>query len=91
MSIPAMLLFLTVACVVWAVVSALLITAALDRRGITTPVPFIGALIFRNVIPYRDITRKESGKVRRLFYSYVVPISLASPMALGAWLAQGLR
>ena len=91
MSIPAVLLFLAVACVVWAVVSAVLITAALDRRGITTPFPFIGAFIFRNLIRYRDITRKETGKVGRLFYSYVVPINAALLFVLAAWLSRILR
>jgi len=91
MSVPAILLYLAVACVAWAVVSAVLITAALDRRGITTPFPFIGALIFRNLIRYRDITREETGRVGRLFYSYVVPINAALLFALAAWLARILR
>ena len=91
MSIPAVLLFLAVACVVWAVVSAVLITADLDRRGIKTPFPFIGALIFRNLIRYREITLKETGMVGRLFYLYVVPINAALILVLAAWLARTLR
>ena len=91
MTIPSIMLSLAVACVAWAVVSALLITAALDRRGIKTPFPFMGALIFRNLIRYRDITRKETGRVGRLFYSYVVPINAALFFVLVAWLTQTLR
>ena len=91
MSIPAVLLFLAVACAVWAVVSAVMLTAALDRRGIETPFPFIGALLFRNLIRYREITLKETGKVGRLFYSYVVPINLSLILVLVAWLARTLR
>jgi len=90
-SVSGILLFLAAACAVWAVVSAVLITAALDRRGIRTPFPFIGALLLRNLIRYREITLKETGKVGRLFYSYVVPINAALILALAAWLARILQ
>jgi len=91
MSIPSVLLFLALACVIWAVVSVVLLTAALDRRGIKTPFPFIGALIFRNLIRYREITLKETGEVGRLFYFYVVPINAALVLALAAWLTRSLQ
>jgi len=90
MIVPTVLLFLASACVIWAVASAVLLTAALDRRGIKTPFPFIGALIFRNLFRYRDITLKENGEVGRLFYSYVIPINAALILALAAWLIQSL-
>ena len=87
MSIPGTLLFLAAVCVVWAVVSAVRIMAVLGRLGIKTPFPFIGLLVFRNLIRYKEITRKETGKVGPLFYSYVIPINAAWILALAAWWA----
>lgn len=91
MSLSGMLLLLAVVCVIWAVVSAVLITASLDRRGIKTPFPFMGALIFRNLIRYKEITLKESGKVGPLFYSYVVPVNAALILVLAALAVRTLR
>lgn len=85
MTVSNVLLFLAFGCVAWAVVSAILITAVLDRRGFKTPFPFIGLLLFRNLIRYRKITLKESGRVGSLFYSYVVPINLGLVLVLAAW------
>jgi len=83
-------LVLAAICVVWAVTSAILIVRALDQRGVRTPFPFIGALIFRNLGRYREATLRETGKVGPLFYSYVVPINLALVLALAAWATRGL-
>jgi hypothetical protein len=91
MSHPGILLALAMACVVWAVISAVMIAVALDRRGIKTPLPFIGALIFRNLSRYRQVTLAETGKVGRLFYSYVVPINVALILALAALLIRTLQ
>jgi hypothetical protein len=84
MSYANLLLFLAVICGACAAASAVLIARALERRGVRTPLPFIGALIFRNLSRYRKFTLKESGKVGTLFYSYVVPINLALVLALAA-------
>jgi len=89
MNIPTVLYYMALACVIWAVVSAVLLTAALDRRGIKTPFPFIGALIFRNIVRYREVTLKETGAVGGLFFSYVIPMNAAWILALAAWLIQG--
>jgi hypothetical protein len=71
-------------CVIWALASAILITAMLDRRGLTTPFPFIGLFLFRNLGRYREITRRETGKTGFLFYSFVVPINAALVLVLAA-------
>jgi len=91
MSIPGTLLFLAVVSVVWAVVSAVRITAILDQAGLKTPFPFIGLFLFRNLIRYREITLRETGKVGPLFYSYVIPINAAWILALAAWAARALQ
>jgi len=91
MMIPQVLLFLALPCVIWAVVSAVLITAALDRRGMRTPFPLIGVLLPRNLIRYKEVTLKETGKIGSLFYAYVIPINAALIVVLVALLIRALR
>ncbi len=87
MNISGILLILAAVCMGWAVVSAMMITAALDKRGMKTPFPLMRAYFFRNLSRYREITRSETGKVGCLFYSYIVPINVAVILLLAAWLA----
>jgi hypothetical protein len=91
MSVSGILLVLAVACVVWAVVSYVLLTAALDRRGIKTAFPFIGVLLFRNLFRYRELTRDKTGKVGGLFWSYVVPINAALVLVVAALLIRAFE
>lgn len=84
MSVSAVLVTAAAVCVIWAVVAGVLMTAALDRRGVKTPFPFIGLFMFRNLALYRDTTMKETGAVGRLFYHYVVPINAAWVLVLAA-------
>ena len=85
MALYILFLVLAAVCVVWAVTSALLITQALGRRGIKTPFPFVGVMIFRNLGRYREATLRETGRVGPLFYSYVVAINLVWILILAAW------
>ena len=82
MSATSVLAVIGAICVIWAVTSAILLTAALDRRGLTTPFLFIGLFLFRNLGRYREITRRETGKTGFLFYSFVVPINVALVLAV---------
>lgn len=77
MNLLNILIIGAIVCVLWALVSLVLLTAALERRGIRTPFPFMGALLFRNFSRYKELTRKETGKVGKLYYSYIVPINAA--------------
>ena len=86
MSVATVLLILTVGCAACAAVSAVLMAAALDRRGLKTPPPLLRVLVFRNLSRYRTATRAETGKTGVLFYTYVVPINLAQLFALAALL-----
>jgi hypothetical protein len=79
---PVALLVAALICVVWAIVSAILLTRMLDKRRLKTPFPFFGLLLFRNIGRHREITRRETGRVGLLFYSYVVPINAAWVLAL---------
>lgn len=80
------LLFLAVLCGVWAAISAVMIAHALHRRGLTTPAPFVGLFVFRNLRHYRAITLAENGRTGPLFYSYVVAINVAVLLVVLAWL-----
>ncbi len=92
MGTPQVFLVPAMACGVCAVVSAVLVTASLDRRGIKTPFPLMGALLLlRNLGRYKDITLQETGKVGPLFYAYVVPINAALVFAVAALAAWILR
>ena len=84
MDLFSVLVSLAVICGLWTAVSAVLITASLDRRGMKTPFPFMGPLIFRNLKRYKESTLRESGKVGSLFYSYIVSINAALVLALAA-------
>jgi hypothetical protein len=90
MSAFGILLLLSAICVVCAVMSAMLISADLEQRGITTPFLFARALFFRNLSRYRQITRSETGEVGPLFYSYVVSINAVWILALAAYAARVL-
>jgi hypothetical protein len=71
-----------------AVASAVLITAALDSRGMRTPFLLMRALFFRNLVRYREITQSETGRIGPLFWSYLVSINamwILGLAALGAW------
>ena len=73
----SVLYFLLILCVIWAVVSVVMITAMLDRKGLKTPFPLMGFFIFRNLARYREITVKENGKTGPLFLSFIIAINLA--------------
>ena len=77
MGVGSSLLLFTAICGLWAAISAVLIAVELGRRGVRTPFPFVGLLVFRNLRLYREATLSETGKIGPLFFSYVVPINAA--------------
>ena len=82
MTLTYLLLTCALVCALWALTSAILITGELDLRGMKTPFPFIGLLLFRNLGRYKETTLKETGKAGLLYYSYVIPINTAWIFAL---------
>ncbi len=59
------------------VVSSIVITSLLSRRGIKINYPFIKVLIIKYVHQYRKITQQENGKPGPWFYSFVISMNLA--------------
>ncbi|MFC1603840.1 hypothetical protein ACFL5F_02325 [Planctomycetota bacterium] len=64
------------------VVSSIVITSWLSRRGIRINYPFIKVLIIKYVHQYRKITQQETGKPGPWFYSYVISMNLALVFAI---------
>ena len=89
MTFAATLLSVAVVCGLWAGVTAVLIARALEPHGVRTPFPFFGLFIFRNLGRYGEITRRTTGRLGPLFYSYVVPINAALVLVAAALIVGG--
>jgi hypothetical protein len=68
--------------VVSGVVSSIVITSLLSKRGIKINYPFIKVLIIKYVHQYRKITLQETGKPGPWFYSFVISMNLALVFAI---------
>jgi hypothetical protein len=68
---------LALLCVVWGVVSAMRVVAALHGRGIKIQPVLLNVLILKYLYQYRAITLAETGRTGLLFYSYVFAMNLA--------------
>ena len=62
---------------IFGVISSIVITSWLSKRGIKINYPFIKVLIIKYVHQYRKITQQEGGKPGPWFYSYVISMNLA--------------
>ncbi len=69
-------------CVVWGVVSSIVITAFLSNRGIKINFLFFRILVLKYIHDYHTITVRESGKPGPWFYSYIVSMNLALIFAI---------
>ena len=77
MAVSNTFFFLALASAVWGVVSSIVITAFLARRGVKINYVFIKVLILKYVHQYRKITMQENGRPGPWFYSFVVSMNLA--------------
>ena len=82
MIISNTLFILALGCVVWGVVSSIVITAFLARRGFKINYVFIKILILKYIHQYRKITMQENGRPGPWFYSYIVSMNLALVLAV---------
>ena len=73
---------LALASAVWGVVSSIVITTYLVRRGVKINYVFIKVLILKYVHQYRKITVQENGRPGPWFYSYVVSMNSALVLAI---------
>ena len=75
-------LILAIVCVLFGVVSSILITAFLSKRGIKINYLLIRIYIYKYINQYRKVTKEENGKVGPLFYSFIVSFILALLFAI---------
>ena len=75
-------LILAIVCVLCGVVSSIMITVFLSKRGIKINYLFIRIYIYKYINQYRKITKEENGKVGSLFYSFIVSFILALLFAM---------
>ena len=68
---------LAILCIIWGVVSAVRIAAALHERGVRIKPVLLNVLIFKYLYQYRALTLAETGRTGGLFYSYVFAMNLA--------------
>ena len=70
-------LVLAIMSALWGVADAILIAAALDRRGIRVNVLLFRLFFFRYLSDYKKATLAETGRVGPLYYSYIVAMNVA--------------
>jgi hypothetical protein len=77
-------IFLTLAigCVVWGVVSSIVIASFLSGRGIKINLIFFRVLVLKYIYQYHEMTKDENGNPGFWFYSYVVAMNLALVFAI---------
>ena len=61
----------------WGIVSSIVITDTLQKRGVKINWIFLRIMIIKYVGQYRDITRKETGRTGPWFYSYIIAVNVA--------------
>jgi len=67
---------------VWGVVSSIVMTSFLARRGVKINYAFIRVLILKYVHQYRKITMQENGRSGPWFYSFIISMNLALVLAV---------
>lgn len=68
---------LALACVVWGIVSSIVIASYLSNRGIGINLLFFRILILKYVHQYHEITKREFGRPGPWFYSYIISMNSA--------------
>ncbi len=82
MTASIVLFTIGILCALWGVVSSIVITNALQKRGVKVNWLLLKVLIMRYVGQYRDITLSETGRVGRWYYSFVGAMNMALLMAV---------
>jgi hypothetical protein len=63
--------------VVWGVVSSLIITDALQKRGVKINWIFLKIMIIKYVAQYKEMTRTETGRTGPWYYSFILSMNVA--------------
>jgi uncharacterized oligopeptide transporter (OPT) family protein len=68
---------LAIVCAAWAIVSSIVISSFLSKRGVKINLLFFKILVLKYIHQYHKITMQEKGKPGPWFYSYIISINLA--------------
>ena len=63
--------------VFWGIVSSIVISSFLSKRGVKINLLFFRILVLKYVHQYHSITTQENGKPGPWFYSYIISMNLA--------------
>ena len=77
MLLSNVLLGIALVSVVWGIVSSIVITDALRKRGTKINWIFLKIMIIKYVCQYREMTRTETGRTGPWYYSFVITMNLA--------------
>ena len=77
-----LLFALAILCVVWGIISAMVITAFISSRGIKINLLFFRILILKYISQYHNITKEEQGRPGFWFYSYIISMNAALVCAI---------
>ena len=67
---------------VWGIVSSIVISSFLSKRGIKVNLLFFRVLVLKYIHQYHKITKQENGKPGPWFYSYIISMNLALIFAI---------
>jgi hypothetical protein len=73
---------LAILSVAWGIVSAIVITSFLSKRGIKINFLFFRVLMLKYVHEYHKVTMQANGKPGLWFYSYIISMNLALVFAI---------
>ena len=84
MNITIFFVVIAVIALIWYVVSSIMIYNELKKRNVRVNFIFIRFMIIPYANKYREITKKETGKVGSLFYHWVISINVTLVFAAAA-------
>ena len=73
---------LAIVCAAWAIVSSIVISSFLSKRGVKINLLFFRILVLKYIHQYHKITVQEKGKPGPWFYSYIISINFALVCAI---------
>ena len=84
MNITIFFVVIAVIALIWYVVSSIMIYNELKKRNVRVNFIFIRFMIIPYANKYKEITKKETGKVGSLFYHWVISINVTLVFAAAA-------
>jgi hypothetical protein len=73
---------LAILSVAWGIVSSIVISSFLSKRGVKINLLFFRILVLKYIHQYHSITTQENGKPGPWFYSYIISMNLALLFAI---------